>query len=234
MNLRFRIGTLALLVAVGLAAGPAQAACRDAVVLVHGNTGKPSDFDNTFVELRARGYASSEIFRPDWGSKSCAACNDHNGAEETPVRNAMQAAIAASCTGRIDVIGHSMGATLAAKQIVDNGLRPKVDAFIGIAGAFRGLWSCGVYPFNVLSSTCGAWGLSVNSPFLNNLSGKRFGDRVYSFKSWSDQIVCATGVCTVGGVHSSSIWNENGSLTFATGHFGLLSNTAVWQADLIQ
>lgn len=212
----------------------AIAACRDAVVLVHGNTGKPSDFDNTYVELRARGYAAGEIFRPDWGSKACAACNDHSGSEETPVRNAMINAIAASCTGRIDVIGHSMGATLAAKQIADHGLRPYVHTFVGIAGAFRGLWTCGTYPWHVWNSTCGYWGLSVNSPFLNGLSGKRFGDRVYSIKSWSDQVVCATGVCTVGGVHSASIWSENGSQTFALGHFGLLTQTSITQAGLIQ
>ncbi len=233
MKCRIGFGALAPIILFMLA-GPAAAVCRDAVVLVHGNTGKPSDFDNTYVELRARGYAAGEIFRPSWGSKTCAACNDHRGSEETPVLNAMVNALAASCTGKIDVIGHSMGATLAAKQIADNGLRPSVQTFVGIAGAFRGLWSCGVYPFNVATSTCGAWGLSVSNPFLGGLSGKRFGDEVYSFKSWTDQIVCATGVCTVGGIHSSSIWGENGSLTFATGHFGLLSNTAVQQADIIQ
>jgi alpha-beta hydrolase superfamily lysophospholipase len=222
-----------LLAALSFAVDSA-AQCRDAVVLVHGNTGKPADFDNTYVELRARGYAASQIFRPSWGSKTCAACNDHNGSEETPVLNAMVNAIAASCSGKIDVIGHSMGATLAARQIERNGLRPQVDAFVGIAGAFRGLWSCGTYPFNVWSTTCGYYGLSVNSPLLNGLSGKRFGDRVYSMKSYTDQVVCATGVCTVGGVHSSSIWNENASYTYVTGHFGLLTGTAVQQANLVQ
>jgi triacylglycerol lipase len=217
-----------------LGAIQAQAQCRDAVVLVHGNTGKPADFDNTYVELRARGYPASQIFRPNWGSKTCAACNDHNGSEEVPVLDAMVNAIAASCTGRIDVIGHSMGATLAARQIERYGLRGQVDAFVGIAGAFRGLWSCGVYPYHVRNSTCGYWGLSVNSPFLNGIAGKRFGQRVYSLKSWSDQVVCSTGVCTVGGIHSSSIWNENASYTFSTGHFGLLTQTAVTQANLIQ
>lgn len=231
MNHLIRIGAV---LGVLLACGLASAQCRDAVVLVHGNAGKPSDFDNTVNELRARGYAASQIFRPDWGSKTCAACNDHKGSEETPVLNAMINAIAASCSGKIDVIGHSMGATLAAKQIVDNGLRPYVQTFIGIAGAFRGLWSCGTYPWNVLTSTCGYWGLSVNSPLLNYLNGKRYGDRVYSFKSWSDQIVCSTGVCTVGGVHSSQIAGENASYTFVTGHFGLLTGTAATQANLIQ
>jgi len=208
--------------------------CRDAVVLVHGNAGKPADFDNTYVELRARGLAANQIFRPDWGSKTCPACNDHSGSEETPVINAMVNALAVSCSGKIDVIGHSMGATLAAREIDKNGLRGQVDAFVGIAGAFRGLRSCGTYPFNVITSTCGYWGLSIGSPLLNGLAGKRLGDRVYSLKSYSDQIICATGICTVRGVHSSSIWNENASYTYVTGHFGLLTGTAVKQADLIQ
>lgn len=220
--------------ALFLSAGMAHAACVDNVVLVHGNTGKPADFDNTVAELQRRGYALSQIFRPSWGSKTCAACNDHNGSEETPVENAIIDAIALSCTGRIDVIGHSMGATLSARVIDRIGARGYVDGFVGIAGAFRGLWSCGSYPFNVGTSTCGYWGLSVGSPLVSGLSGKRFGTRMHSIKSWTDQVVCATGVCTVGGVHSSQIAGEASSLTFATGHFGLLTGTASTQADLIR
>lgn len=211
-----------------------EAACIDNVVLVHGNAGKPGDFNNTYNELRARGWAANQIFRPDWGSKVCAACNDHNGSEETPVENSMIDAIAASCTGRIDVIGHSMGVTLAAREIDRLALKPYVDSFVGIAGAVRGLWSCGTYPWNVLNSTCGYWGLSVGSPLLNSLAGKKPGARAYSIKSWSDQIVCSTGVCTVGGVHSSTVPGENATYTYVTGHFGLLTGTAAKQADLIR
>lgn len=214
-------------------AGPAAGACRDAVVLVHGNTGSPSQFDDTYRELRARGYAASEIFRPDWGNKHCAACNDHNGSEETPALDALVEALAASCTGRIDVIGHSMGATLAAREIVRYGLASEVDAFVGIAGAFRGLHSCGYYPFNVPTSTCGYWGLSIGSPLLSGLSGARFGQRVVSVKSYYDEIVCYGG-CTVGGVHASSIRGEDASYTLPYGHFGLLYYTAGLQVDLLQ
>ena len=115
----------------------ASATCRDAVVLVHGNSATPASFDNTYDELRRRGCAASEIVRPDWGSKTCAACNDHNGSEETPVLNALVDALARSCTGRIDVVGHSMGVTLAAGQIVRYNLAGSVDSFVGIAGAYR-------------------------------------------------------------------------------------------------
>ena len=217
-----------------LIASPASAICVDNVVLVHGNSGKPSDFDNTYKELRARGYASSQIYRPSWGSKTCAACNDHYGSEETPVANALTQARANSCTGKIDVIGHSMGVTLAAREISKLGLSGSVQTFVGIAGAFRGLWSCGTYPFNVWSSTCGAWGLSVSNPFLSGLQTQSFAARAYSIKSWSDQIVCSTGFCTVGGVHTSTVPNETGTQTFVLGHFGLLTQTAVTQVNLIQ
>ncbi len=112
LSVRLAGGALALAAALSV-----QAACIDNVVLVHGNAGKPADFANTYTELLSRGWTAQQIFRPDWGSKTCAACNNHNGSEETPVENALIDAIAASCTGRIDVIGHSMGVTLAARQI---------------------------------------------------------------------------------------------------------------------
>lgn len=221
------------LLVAGVAPVAAQA-CRDSVVMVHGNTGRPSDFDNTYNELRARGYTVAQLYRPDWGSKLCAACNDHSGSEETPVINAMIDALASSCSGRIDVLGHSMGATLAARVIDCYALSADVDAFVGIAGAFRGLRSCGTWPFAVATSTCGYWGLSIGSPFLGSIAGDRFGTRMYSIKSWSDQIVCFGGICTVGGVHSSQIAGENASYTYALGHFGLLTATAGVQADLIR
>jgi triacylglycerol lipase len=230
----FAIAVPSLVALSSLFTTTAQAACVDNVVLVHGNAGKPADFNNTYAELQFRGYTAAQIFRPDWGSKTCAACNDHNGSEETPVENAIIDAIATSCTGKIDVIGHSMGATLSARVIDRIAARTYVDAFVGIAGAFRGLWTCGSYPFNVITSTCGYWGLSVGSPLLKGLSAKRFGTRMYSMKSWTDQVVCATGVCTVGGVHSSQIAGENATYSFATGHFGLLTGTAVFQADRIR
>lgn len=114
-----------LLTIIALCAGmstTAFAACRDNVVLVHGNTASPSSWNNTINELLSKGYSSSEIFTPNWGSKSCASCNDHNCSEETPVRNAILSAINQSCTGKIDVIGHSMGVTLAAQQIYKLGM----------------------------------------------------------------------------------------------------------------
>ncbi len=213
----------------------AHAACVDNVVLIHGNTGSPSDWNNTYNHLLANGYSSSQIFRPSWGYSSpfYASYNNHKGWEETPVRNAINDAISSSCTGKIDVIGHSMGVTLGAQQIIKAGQVSKVDSFVGVAGAYRGLGSCGTYPYNVWSSTCGRDGLSVSSPFLDWLYGKKIADRVYSIKSWSDGIVCYGG-CEVNGVHSSQIAGEDASYTYDYGHFDLQSNTYGKQFDLIQ
>lgn len=223
-----------VIVMIGFVSSKAHAnACKDAVVLVHGNTVTPSSWDNTYNALLNAGYTSSDIYRPNWGSKYCAVCNNHSGSEETPVRQAISTALANSCTGKIDVIGHSMGASLAAQQISKLAVSASVDTFVGIAGAFRGLWSCGVYPFNVWNSTCGYYGLSVQSPFLDGLFGAPLGAKVYSMKSNIDQVVCSTGVCSVSGVHTSRIWNEDATYTYSLGHFGLQSDTALQQVNLI-
>ena len=212
----------------------AQAMCVDAVVMVHGNTTNPSSWDNTVNGLLSQGYSSSDIFLPDWGNKDCATCNNHSGSEETPVRNALQAAVNQSCTGKIDVIGHSMGVTLAGQQIKKLGIRNQVDAFVGVAGAVRGLLTCGVYPFHVPNSTCGRHGFSVSSPLMTWLYETRFGDRVYSIKSYSDQIICGSGSCLIYGVHSSSIWQENGSYNYNYDHFDIQTFTSAKQIQLIQ
>ncbi|UXI70058.1 lipase family protein [Tahibacter amnicola] len=231
--MRVSVGFCALLFAA-VSPMAAEAACVDAVVLVHGNTGSPSDFDATVSQLLRRGYAASDIRRPRWGSSVCAACNDHSGSEALPVEQALIDAAAASCTGRVDVIGHSMGVTLLAREITRLGMSGYIDSFIGIAGAYRGLRSCGLYPFNVATPTCGEWGLSLGSPLLQGLRDRPLARRVHSIKSWYDEIVCATGICTVGGIHSSAIDGEWSSTTLPLGHFGLARHTSVLQADLLQ
>jgi pimeloyl-ACP methyl ester carboxylesterase len=217
-----------------LMCGTASAACKDNVVLVHGNAASPASWNNTLNELYTRGYVNSQIFLPNWGSKSCATCNNHNGSEETPVRNAIVNAINSSCTGKIDIIGHSMGVTLAAQQIDKLAAASYVDTFVGVAGALLGLRSCGIYPYNVWNSTCGSSGLSISSPFLDGIYGVPLSDKVYSIKSFIDQVVCSTGSCYVYGIHSSRIWNEDATYTYTLGHFGLQTDTAVDQVNLIQ
>jgi triacylglycerol lipase len=226
------IKRLLLAATLAVAAIGAHAACLDNIVLVHGNTAYPSAWNNTVSTLKSRGYVDSQLYRPSWGSKTCAGCNDHSSANTAPVKSALQSAAASSCTGKIDVIGHSMGVTLAMKAINELGYAGRVNSFVGVAGAQHGLNSCGVYPWNVLSTTCGSNGLSIDSPLIKSVRGKRYGAKMYSIKSWIDEIVCA-GSCYVYGSHTSNVDGQNATYDFALGHFGLQSSTTGTQANLL-
>ena len=222
-----------LLVAATLVlASAAQAACLDNVVLVHGNTGSPSHWNSTVSTLKGRGYLATQLYLPNWGSKTNAGSNDHGATNTSVVKSSITAAYASSCTGKIDVIGHSMGVTLAMKAINELGYAGRVNSFISVAGAQHGLNSCGVYPFNIQSATCGSNGLSIDSPLIQSVRGKRYGARMYSVKSWIDEIVCI-GSCYVYGWHTSNVDLQNASYDYALGHFGLVTYTTSRQADLI-
>ena len=213
-----------------------HAACVDNVVMVHGNTGTPSQWNNTVSYLKSKGWTDSQIFRPDWGYKSAlqASLNSHDSTNTGKVKTSISSAISKSCTGKIDVMGHSMGVTLAMKAINELGVSGKVNSFVGIAGAQHGLLSCGVYPFNVPTPTCGSAGLSVGSPLINSVKGKRYAAKMYSIKSWIDEIVCSTGTCLIYGSHTSNIDSQNASYDYALGHFGLLFSTSSQQWNLIK
>jgi pimeloyl-ACP methyl ester carboxylesterase len=207
------------------------------IVLIHGNAGYPSHWDRTVAVLKANGWTDAMIFRPSWGSKISPTSNDHYGSELDTVKTALKNALAKSTTGKIDVMGHSMGVTLAAKAILDLGYASKVRTFVSIAGAWRGLLSCGVYPYNVWNSTCGSNGLSVGSPLLNSLAGKRFAQYQYAIYSWVDEIVCSTGSCLIYGVHSSLPQVYDGTKAYSTvpyGHFGILYYSETIQKDWAQ
>jgi triacylglycerol lipase len=222
-----------LLVAATLVlASGAQAACLDNVVLVHGNTGSPSHWNSTVSTLKGRGYLATQLYLPNWGSKTNAGSNDHGATNTSVVKSSITAAYASSCTGKIDVIGHSMGVTLAMKAINELGYAGRINSFISVAGAQHGLNSCGVYPFNIQSATCGSNGLSIDSPLIQSVRGKRYGTRMYSVKSWIDEIVCI-GSCYVYGWHTSNVDLQNASYDYALGHFGLVTYTTSRQADLI-
>lgn len=210
----------------------AQAACLDNIVLVHGNTAYPSSWNSTVSALKSRGYVDSQLYLPNWGSKTSAASNDHGTTNTTVVKNSITAAYANSCTGKIDVIGHSMGVTLAMKAINELGYAGRVNSFVSVAGAQHGLNSCGVYPFNVATATCGSNGLSIDSPLILSVRGKRYGAKMYSIKSWIDEIVCI-GSCYVYGSHTSNVDLQNATYDYALGHFGLQTYTTSMQADLL-
>ena len=77
-NKIFSLHRVLVTAALAVASVGTQAACLDNVVLVHGNTASPSSWNNTVSTLKGRGYVDSQLYRPNWGSKTCAACNSHD------------------------------------------------------------------------------------------------------------------------------------------------------------
>ncbi len=213
---------------------------QDAVVLVHGNGATTSSWDNTIDELQDNGI--NQIYNVSWGTVGGFATNHHSSSNVTKVKTALQNAASASPTGKVDVIGHSMGVTMAADAIRQLSYQNKVNTFVGIAGALRGLNSCGVYPFNVVTPACGSLGLSISNPFLNtlndSLNSKKLASKVYSIKSYNDEVVCLPAwptYCYVYWVHTSTIPKQDNSYTFNQyGHFFLQKYTYSKQVDLVK
>jgi len=236
-----------------------NAQCRDAVVIVHGNTDNPHRFADLKNDLiQNHGYSPSEIFLPSWGRKeqNLAALNDHDGSqsdeyvpslaffdhdgwwgngwfyvedEETPVRRAINDALAASCSGKIDIVAHSMGSTLAAKQVIGLGVGHLVEEFVGVAGAFRGLNSCSsVFVAGMLATpTCSARaGFAPIDRYYNSLlksiTDGNFGQTRYAIYSNKDEIICVNYIgeyptkagCRIGEIHSSVMADVDGEYVF--------------------
>ena len=82
------------LIAVLCAPFAAHALCVDSVVMVHGNTGTPSQWNNTYNLLISKGYTAAQIIRPDWGYKSAlkASLNSHDATNTGKVKTAISSA----------------------------------------------------------------------------------------------------------------------------------------------
>jgi pimeloyl-ACP methyl ester carboxylesterase len=208
------------------------AASGEPVVLIHGNGTGTSTWYYTENKLKANGYSDYYIIKPYWLSSSNAANNDHCGSELDKVKSALQTAYSRSKTGKIDVIGHSMGVTLGGKAIRDLNYRSKVRSFVGIAGAFRGLNSCTLSSYlPTCSKNCG---LHYQSTILKDIKNYGYlGTYTYSIYSIYDEVVCA-GSCYIYGVHSSKPYSSNGNYHYYYGHMTLKNNTASKQYDLIK
>ena len=206
----------------------------EAVLLVHGNTGSPSDWNRTINYLKSHGWPSSKIVTVSWGGSN-PAYNDYCGSELTAVKNALDLAMSKSSTGKIDVMGHSMGATLAAKAIIDKGWgKNQIRTFVGIAGAFRGLNSCTYSSYLPTCST--SCGLHYRSSVLSTIRNKgRFAQKQYAIFSYADEVTCV-GSCYIWGVHTSKPYTYDSyyyKSSYPYGHWGIMKYTTSKQADYL-
>ncbi len=252
-------------------AGDDDAVRHQPVVFVHGNSDRalgaqddiPLGWSASIRLFIDQGYTPAELYATTWGPADPAEAADqvHSWAYLSRVRAFIEAVLAYTGAARIDVVAHSMGVTLARKAIKggpvedpqtgrwrDLGppLTGRVDAFVGIAGANRGLANCFAAVWT--APTCsadsgffpgylgfgGLWGVSRFLSELNDAAHFE-GDRVYSIWSTSDQVVGYGGV--VYGRYTSRIPGQDDEKVYhgyPYGHFCTRDLSAPVQLQMVR
>ena len=133
--------------------GGACKARRTPVVFFHGNHNRAQDWDDApstggpsvYQTLRADGYQDCELFGINWLSPDARVAqllNTHDAAKAELAAGFIADVLAYTKAAQVDVVGHSMGVTVALHALSRAGLWSKVRRFISISGAMRGLDSC--------------------------------------------------------------------------------------------
>lgn len=195
------------------------------IIFVHGNSDLAfgrgtadgyvswqTGFRSLATYLASQGYKKSEMYTTTWGkANSNDASNTYHAKEYvTRMRAFVEAVLAYTGAKQVNIIGHSMGVSIARKIIkggstidhsagtydVGPSLKDKVNVFIGLAGANLGLTAC--WTASALP-TCGTKDgffpgtlpSSGPSQFLNDLnkdSGSE-GSKVYTIWSKFDDLI---------------------------------------------
>jgi len=236
---------------------------KEPVIFFHGNSdhavGVVGDdfngFTDTISYFLSQGYKSSELYITTWGpaNKNLASQQTHSYEYISYLRNFTEAVLKYTKAKKIDVIAHSMGVTLARKVIrggsmTDSGqtyqlgdsLAPKVDTFLGIAGANLGLVSC-YLAFTL--PTCGkangfypgiAPGPIQLSTYLDDLlkNEVKEGDYVFTMLSTADDLILYGD--KVWGKYTSQIAYENDCKIYNNlSHMHMKTQTAQEQLQII-
>jgi pimeloyl-ACP methyl ester carboxylesterase len=247
-----------------------QALAHDPVVFIHGNSDcalctaiSQTGWSASRDWFLAHGYSNAELYATTWGTANLFDTykQAHSKANVLRTRRFLQAVLAYTGAKKLDVIGHSMGVTLARKAILggqaydeasgsyyDVGapLTGSIDAFVGIAGANLGLVDC--YLAGPTTATCGNgsglypgylfWGSVVGrSTFLNDLLAHPGAEGAYRYSLLStvDEVVGYGDV--VYGSYTSSLPGQTAGFIYTSipyGHIGLKDKTCDRQLRLVR
>lgn len=237
---------------------------NDPVVFIHGNAdraageadGMPQGWTAVIRHFLAQGYTPAELYATTWGPADPARSKEqaHAFAVVSRLRAFIKAVLAYSGAERVDVIGHSMGVTLARKAIqggmlegrdLGPSLGDRVDTLVGIAGANRGLTACfaaptqpvcsaenGFYPGR--ASFLGVTGVSALLADLNAETDDE-GRHVFSIWSRADQLIGYGGL--VYGRYTSRIPGQDGEKVYDAppyGHFCVRDLSAPVQIEMVR
>ncbi|MDF1547504.1 MAG: hypothetical protein P1P88_06765 [Bacteroidales bacterium] len=241
------------------------------VVFIHGNSDKAlgniigqTGWTASVGHFKNNGYKDAELYGFTWGPANVllSANQCHTYTYLSQIRAFILAVKAYTGASKIDIVSHSMGVTLARKAIKGSNcydeetgtyknlgapLTNIVDAFVGIAGANKGLVSC--YLINGSTKTCdnstglypgylywgmGPYGVSDILVDINNT--QRFeGSYIYTIWSTVDEII-GYG-CMVYSSYTTRIPGQNGEKVFYSapyGHFNSKDLTGAYQLSMVK
>ncbi|MFY7998265.1 MAG: lipase family protein [Candidatus Kapaibacteriota bacterium] len=238
------------------------------VIFIHGNSDRAvgttfgqNGWTNSISHFQSQGYKSSEMYAMTWGSANAvlSAQQYHSRPYLTRVRRFIEAVLAYTGAQKVDIIGHSMGVTLARKAIkggsasdllnggaynLGSPLTSRVDAFVGIAGANWGLVSC--YQTSGSTPTCAATnglypGYAIGplglSNILQDLNSSSSYEGAYRYSIWStvDEIIGFANL--VYGRYTSRIPGQTGEKVYSAvpyGHFNCKDLTTQVQLNMVK
>ena len=202
--------------------GGACTATKTPIVFFHGNGDEAKNWDypastgvaSAYDEFRAAGYNDCELFGLTWLSSSergAPQLNYHNPTKAAMVRDFIKAVKTYTGKTQVDVIGHSMGASVGVHGVDYGSLWGSVRKFISISGGLRGLSSCYWAGYaNPAATTCGSQNVFDSNifgffPHISPGYNPRMGDggyrdkpsgrttQFYSIRAgYNDQIACST------------------------------------------
>jgi pimeloyl-ACP methyl ester carboxylesterase len=180
--------------------GAAGAVSRVPVVLLHGNNDVPyaagtCSPTNGKIQVLAQyladnGYATSELWGLGYQGDQCELAADQtfrarightNQANVPDLRRFVAAVLAFTGAKQVDIVGHSLGATLAREWMRQDGAHKTVRRLVSIDGPHHGIINCSPDPLNFYqlpayggftpsAEVCQELG-SPNTPFLQRLNG---------------------------------------------------------------
>ncbi|HWH31585.1 MAG TPA: alpha/beta fold hydrolase [Egibacteraceae bacterium] len=171
---------------------------RVPVVLLHGNndTPYPTDCNGAYGKIQAlaqhfadHGYAPSELWALGYQGEQCDLVTSppnrsgpaHSTVENVPdLRAFVHAVLAYTGAGQVDIVGHSLGATLPREWMRQDGAHHLVRRLVSIDGPHHGIINCSPNPRNIWqtpasggftpdSAICVEYGAD-DTPFLRALN----------------------------------------------------------------